>query len=263
MIVGHLVMAEHEETQKLLEAIKSLDPWFYPVVIGGILVAPGLGSTVSTMRQSQRTLYREHLIVEEALHRIDVTGARVLDLACNMGYWSYRYAVHGAASVMGVEGRKQFIDQARLFWAHCDALPAKRVKIINGNVLDNTTWLMLGQSAPFDVCLCCGLLYHLPDYRDFLDLVVEVTKVKALVIDTRVTAGREKPRKEPSGIHFNSLDDAPKIAVTPNCGRLVTHLRSLGYEVEVLRPRFFMPESTKAVDNYVNGNRVTIVCWKK
>jgi hypothetical protein len=78
-----------------------------------------------------------------------------------------------------------------------------------------------------------------------------------------VTNGKEKQRKEPSGIHFNSLDDAPKMAVTPNRKRLVAHLISLGYEVEVLRPRFFMPESTKAVDNYVNGNRVTIVCWKK
>lgn len=261
--MDHLVMAEHAKTQELLKVIRSLDPWFYPVVIDGILVAPGRGSTVSTMRQSQRTLYREHMIVEEALRRIDVAGARVLDLACNMGYWSYRYAVHGAVSVMGIEGRKKFIEQAKLFWQHCSLLPARRVKIINGNVLDDGTWRLLGQNAPFDVCLCCGLLYHLPDYRWFLDTMVKVSRAKSLVIDTRVTNGKEKQRKEPSGIHFNSLDDAPKMAVTPNRKRLVAHLISLGYEVEVLRPRFFMPESTKAVDNYVNGNRVTIVCWKK
>jgi 2-polyprenyl-3-methyl-5-hydroxy-6-metoxy-1,4-benzoquinol methylase len=231
------------------------------VEIDGILVAPGRGSTVSTMRQSQRTLYRKHLIVDAALRHFSVEGARVLDLACNMGYWSYQYMLRGARVVYGIEGRQQFVDQATLFWDYCDQL-LSTAKISCGSVLDDSTMELIGTTAPYDVCLCCGLLYHLEDYRTFLSRVVAAAQPDVMVIDTRVTEGSELAHDEPTGIYFNSLDTAPKRAVTPNLSKLLKHLKSLGYATYRLQPKFFMPESTKAVDDYIRGNRVTIVAQK-
>lgn len=260
----HIVHLRHVKTDELLAKIDALNPWYYPVPIDGVLVMPGLGSTDHTppMRLSQRTLYRQHLIVDEVAQRIDIKGAKVLDVACNMGYWSWQYVRRGASRIMGIEGRKLFVDQANLFWTHADPQPANGYKLIHGSVLDDSCWQMLGQAAPYDICLCCGLLYHLEDYRSFLDLLTKVSRAKTIVIDTRVTTGREKIHNEPTGIYFNSLDDAPKQAITPNRDALISHMQSLGYGVELMRPKFLMPESTKPVDDYVRGNRVTLVCTK-
>lgn len=258
----HLTFLTHGKTDELLKQIDALNPWYYPVTIDGVLVVPGIGSTERTpaMRLSQRTLYRQHLIVDEVAQRVDIKGAKVLDVACNMGYWSWQYVRRGASRIVGIEGRQLFIDQAKLFWKHADPTPEYGFQFTHGSVLNDECWQFAGQVAPFDVCLCCGLLYHLEDYRSFLELLTKVTRARTIVIDTRVTKTNEKPHDEPSGIYFNSLDDAPKRAVTPNAANLCRHMKKLGYEIEILHPRFLMPESTKSVDDYVKGNRITLLC---
>lgn len=263
--MNHIVQLRHMKTDELIKKINTLNPWYYPVTIDGVLVMPGIGSTGHTpaMRLSQRTLYRKHLIVDEvAMRHVEITNAKILDVACNMGYWSWQYVLRGAQQVTGIEGRKLFVDQAKLFWAHCKPAPTGGFKFVHGSVLDPVCWQQLGQSAPYDICLCCGLLYHLEDYRAFLELLSRTARARTIVIDTRVAEGREKPHDEPSGIYFNSLDDAPKRAVTPSFAGLISHMRQLGYDTSTLHPRFLMPESTKSVDDYISGNRVTLLCTK-
>lgn len=260
--MDHLVQTRHAGTETLLARINTLNPWYYPVPINGVLVTPGIGSTSHTppLRLSQRTLYRKHLIVNEVAHRVEISGARVFDIACNMGYWSWQYAKLGARRIKGVEGRKLFVDQAEFFWKH-NGMKCQHHFML-GDVLDEHVWNSAAHPYEYDICLCCGLLYHLRDYRAFLSRLVETLGNTTLVIDTRVTTKREQEHHEPYGIYFNSLDGAAKTAVTPNVALLLKHLKHLGYSTEVLQPQFLMPEATKAVDNYVRGNRVTILCRK-
>jgi SAM-dependent methyltransferase len=82
-------------------------------------------------------------------------GKRILDIACNAGFWSTQCALLGA-NVVGFDARPELIEQANL------------VKDIVG--LDNVEFRLLdfGAMTPatlgqFDVVLNLGILYHLPD----------------------------------------------------------------------------------------------------
>src|SRR5262249_43821504 len=83
-------------------------------------------------------------------------GKRVLDIACNSGFWSIQCALLGA-EVVGFDARDVLIEQANL------------LKSIVG--LDNVSfrqldfWSMSPESlgGVFDIVLNLGILYHLPD----------------------------------------------------------------------------------------------------
>lgn len=104
----------------------------------------------------------------------DLTGVRVLDLACRTG--AFAAAFHEAgADVIGVEGRQENLDMAH---------PGPRY--VPGDVRD---LLGLIDGERFDVTLCLGILYHL-DAIDAVRLLEDMRTATDgfAVIDTHVGA---------------------------------------------------------------------------
>lgn len=91
-------------------------------------------------------------------------GKRVLDLACGEGGHSISFAQHGA-SVIGIEGRKLYVERAR-FAAEVLAVP--NVEFVRGDVrkLDRS----LGS---FDIVIFSGILHHL-GVEDFDEMVEQL-----------------------------------------------------------------------------------------
>lgn len=105
-------------------------------------------------------------------------GKRVLDIACNSGFWSLQCALLGA-QVVGFDARSELIEQANL------------VKSIVG--IDNVEfrvldfWDMNPQSldGTFDIVLNLGILYHLPKPLEALELTRAMAKDRIL-LDTGI-----------------------------------------------------------------------------
>ena len=105
---------------------------------------------------------------------------RVLDIACNSGFWSIQCALLGAAQVIGFDARDELIEQADL------------VKSIVG--LDNVEYRVLDfwemnnktLNGPFDVVLNLGILYHLPKPLEALELTKSVAS-DTILLDTTVS----------------------------------------------------------------------------
>jgi SAM-dependent methyltransferase len=105
-------------------------------------------------------------------------GKRVLDIACNSGFWSIQCALLGA-EVVGFDARPELIGQANLL---------KRIAGIDNvefRVLD--FWEMSPEAlgGEFDVVLNLGFLYHVPKPVEAL----ERTKIMArrhILLDTAV-----------------------------------------------------------------------------
>jgi SAM-dependent methyltransferase len=131
----------------LVEKIKALHPWFYPVTLGNLQVAPGVGSPNSPAFLTNRIACRTTLLVDEVARRFDLRGKSILELACNCGYWSARYAERGAARVVGIEGREQYVRQAELYWSANRFLPADRVTFLHGNIASASDWPRSASSA--------------------------------------------------------------------------------------------------------------------
>jgi SAM-dependent methyltransferase len=88
-------------------------------------------------------------------------GKRVLDIACNSGFWSIQCALLGA-EVVGFDARAILIEQANLIKSIAG------VENVSFQQLD--FWSMSPQTlgGTFDVVLNLGLLYHLPEPLEVL-----------------------------------------------------------------------------------------------
>jgi 2-polyprenyl-3-methyl-5-hydroxy-6-metoxy-1,4-benzoquinol methylase len=107
-------------------------------------------------------------------------GKRVLDIACNSGFWSVQCALLGA-EVVGIDVRPELIQQANLVKS---IVGAPNVEF---EVLD--FWDMSPQrlGGKFDVVLNLGILYHLPDPLQALRLTRSMA-LGHILLDTAVYA---------------------------------------------------------------------------
>ncbi|HEX2095159.1 MAG TPA: methyltransferase domain-containing protein [Longimicrobiaceae bacterium] len=105
-------------------------------------------------------------------------GKRILDIACNSGFWSIQCALLGA-EVVGFDARPELIEQANL------------VKSVTG--VDNVEFRVLdfGRMSPetlggkFDVVLNLGFLYHVPQPLEALERTRAMAREHVL-LDTAV-----------------------------------------------------------------------------
>lgn len=255
--------AEHDaaiDIDTIAERAAGLHPWFYPVKLDEIDIPAGVGTDWSATKLANRIACRQSLIVGAVAERYDLRGKRVLELASNCGYWSARYAEHGAAYVLGIEGRQHFVDQANLYWQTNRFLDGGRWRFERGDLTDDATWSTVKQQGKFDITVCAGLLYHLADYRAVVRRAAELTD-DALVIDTRVTGDDEAIVAEPGDLTFNALPDRLD-KVTPNLSRLIEFVEQLGFEVEQLQPSFGAVPGLQNVDDYSAGRRVTLLAMR-
>jgi 2-polyprenyl-3-methyl-5-hydroxy-6-metoxy-1,4-benzoquinol methylase len=249
------------EKTLIVDAIRQLDPWFFPIEIDGVKVIPGFGSHVPSIVLENSTLCRISLLVDEVAKRFDLRGKSVLELACNCGFWSAKYAGLGATHVVGVEGRERYIEQAKLYWGSNNFLPRESWEFINGNVADIGVWDGLRAKGPFDLVLCAGILYHVKNYEQILSWAAGVTR-SVLVVDTRVQDGTEEVIIEPGELHFNSIEET-RTKVVPNRAKIIGFISSLGFETEVLPVCFPSGPGVNSNDDYSLGHRVTIYAERK
>jgi len=247
------------------EKIKQLNPWFYEVNICGNYTTPGLyplkrrllnnKGLVDTEYLINRQICRSQLLLDEVIKRYDFTDKSLLDLGCNCCYWTSRYLVEGASSLVGVDGRERFIQQADLLLS-CLGL-REQSRLIRKNV-EEVNFSML-PFTPFDFVLCSGILYHIKDYENLLKRISKVNK-DCLVIDTRVMP-QDTQFKEPRDLYFNAIEET-RDKLTPSRDKLLKLLNTLGYDYEILTPTFKTVKGVEGSDNYNIGCRICIFCRK-
>lgn len=105
-------------------------------------------------------------------------GKRVLDVACNSGFWSIQCALRGA-EVVGFDARPELIEQARLL---------KRITGADGaefRVLDFRQMSPEALGGGFDVVLNLGFLYHVPEPVEALGRTKTMAR-EHILLDTAV-----------------------------------------------------------------------------
>jgi 2-polyprenyl-3-methyl-5-hydroxy-6-metoxy-1,4-benzoquinol methylase len=121
-----------------------------------------------------------------------VRDKRVLDLFCANGAFSFEAALAGAREVIGLEFSEERTDCARFISstlagkADC-AVP----RFVSGDVYE----LNRSFSEPFDVVLCLGGLYHIPDPPYVLTQIRSLTAGALIVQTSSVLPGRQNNAK--------------------------------------------------------------------
>lgn len=103
-------------------------------------------------------------------------GKRVLDIACNSGFWSIQCALLGA-EVIGIDARPELVEQANLIKAITG--------ITNADFRVFDFWRITPEElgGHFDVVLNLGLLYHLSEPLAALRLTQSMTR-DTILLDT-------------------------------------------------------------------------------
>lgn len=103
---------------------------------------------------------------------IDFTGKSVLDVGCNAGFFSFVAADRGARDIVALDYNEGYVEQAKF----CNEVRGDNIDFRVGNVHDIGS---LGRK--FDITLCIGLLYHVPDIMGAITRIGQVTKELAIV----------------------------------------------------------------------------------
>lgn len=190
-------------------------------------------------------------------------GRSVVDVASHDGRWSYAALEAGATRVIGIEGRRRLVENAKRTLA-AKGVPESRYRMIAGDVHSR----ILGPDVVGDVVMCLGFLYHTARYVELM-AGIRSTGAEYVIIDTRVLPNEERPivelrteRTAGQALAIRdrfALDDRV-ISGVPSEAAVVLMLEAAGYDVDhrtdwtallARHPR------ARAVRQYARGRRVT------
>jgi tRNA (mo5U34)-methyltransferase len=174
---------------------------------------PGLDTDVSG-RQLQR--FRHFMPYLGSLE-----GKRVLDIACNSGFWSIQCALMGA-DVVGFDARPELIAQANLLKR---ITGAERAQF---RVLDFREMSPEALGGTFDVVLNLGFLYHVAEPIAALERTKRMAR-KQILLDTAVHPSDEFAMhlkwEEPSDIRMAAEEGMVALPTKPAVELMLRHLR--------------------------------------
>ena len=110
--------------------------------------------------------------------RTDLSGASVLDVGCNAGYFAIEAKRRGAWRVVGIESVGDFLRQAEL---------CRDVLGLDIEYLSMDAHALRDLRARFDLVLFTGILYHLKDPLHVIEAVGECC-ADAVIVETEVLA---------------------------------------------------------------------------
>lgn len=192
-----------------------------------------------------------------------IEGARVLDIASHDGRWSFAALKHGAASVVGIEGRPELVQHAEEAMTEYGVEPS-RYRFVAGDIFST----LAEEPVEVDTVLCLGFFYHTLRWNELLTRINQC-RPKHLVIDTAVTGGKGpmvKLKVEDVSEQRNAITDefthgAAVVSGKPNVRALRTLVEAFGYELERLSDWTALvrdnPEGATKVRDYARGYRVT------
>jgi SAM-dependent methyltransferase len=174
-------------------------------------------------------------------------GKRVLDIACNSGFWSIQCALLGAREVVGFDARQELVDQANLI--------KRIVGVKNAHFRLHDLWNMTPESlgGTFDVVLILGILYHVSKPVEALGLTKAMSR-DIVLLDTSVFAARAPlihlRWEEPDDILSASASGVSMVPSRQSVEMILRHHRYREWTEIPLRTRD-MP------DDYLRGNRAS------
>ena len=217
------------DREALARRIDELGEWFHNLDLYGVPTAPNhfLGDFPN--------LKWRHIA---AAIPQDLSGATVLDIGCNGGFYSIEMKKRGAGRVLGIDVDDRYLNQAR-FAAETLGLEIEFEK--------RSVYEVDQISGQFDYVLFMGVFYHLRYPLFALDKVVK--KVGGKLLFQTMIRGSEQARAWEKNYHFwnkevftnldfpcmyfveNSYANDPTNWWLPNRGAAEGMLRSSGLEI--------------------------------
>jgi tRNA (mo5U34)-methyltransferase len=236
-----------ESAENVQREIVRLQPWTYHVDTGQASTL-GLGTYNSGTITFHR--FRAGLIAQTVAKMLgdQLSNTSILDLGCNCGFFTLEMAALGAKRALGLDFRKENLDQAEMLkWA----FGVERADFQSANVKD-----MASEGESFDVVLNLGLMYHLTTPYEVLKSCFDLTR-KFCVVDTLTH------KENFSGYHIRMANIASPIEgdvsfeLQPTYRGIIDTMKAVGFKeiVEIAAP-------ADGVELYGGGDRRCFIGFK-
>jgi tRNA (mo5U34)-methyltransferase len=226
-----------DETE-LRRRIALVPNWYHQIEVRPGLVTPGINNTADVLP----------LLALPA----DCSGLRVLDIGARDGYFSFEAERRGA-EVLAVD----YLPDTATGFRVAAGMLGSRVEFRQENIYN----LHPDKVGQFDIVLCLGLLYHLPDPMQALGILRALSR-QQLCLETYVI---DNALRLPDGSFLAMAEVAPVLAQLPlmqfYAGDSLNGdpTNYWGQNVECLRQ--MLVEANFIVDNHVlNHDRVVMNC---
>jgi 2-polyprenyl-3-methyl-5-hydroxy-6-metoxy-1,4-benzoquinol methylase len=161
-----------------LQAFDRFAEWHYPIEFEG---GPKLGVryTAPPFFPARRPFQRFAHFMPALCEAVGgLRGKRVLDVACNAGFWSFQCALLGAREVVGFDARPDLVEHAEL---------VRRIAGIRNVRFEQLDFWSMSPATlgTFDVVLSLGILYHLADPLAALERTAGMAS-QAMLLDTAI-----------------------------------------------------------------------------
>jgi tRNA (mo5U34)-methyltransferase len=164
--------------------VQQLGEWFHNIDLFGVSTAPNhfLGDFPSVKWRH----------IASALPQ-DLSGAEVLDIGCNGGFYSIEMKRRGARRVLGIDVDERYLNQARF---------ATRTLGIEVEFEKRSVYEVAAIDGQFDYVLFMGVFYHLryPIYA--LDQVVKKIRPEGRLVFQSMLRGASDVRQWADNYHF-------------------------------------------------------------
>src|SRR3954449_2589444 len=137
------MMPMRRSVQEIRKTVEALGPWFHNIELAGVETAPDhfLGNYPAVKWKR----FPGDLPA-------DLSGRSVLDIGCNVGFYSIEMKRRGAERVVGIDFDERYLAQARL---------AAEVSGLEIEFRQLSVYEVGRLHERFDVVLFMGVLYHL------------------------------------------------------------------------------------------------------
>ena len=183
--------------EKFIKEIYDLRPWYHDFKKLGVSTNfhPKkkfffFGPQVPQIRRSVHQQPRKESVIEpyikNALEKIEEkSNLRILDLFCADGYYGFlTQKLCPNASLVGVDLNEEDLHRCKVIASHLKLGEAKFVK--------DDVYHFIENSEPFDLVLCFGGLYHIPNPKQLLEGLKLIIK-HYLVVQTAITVEHDDP----------------------------------------------------------------------
>ncbi len=167
------------EAEELRRRIAAFPRWNYRFEFDDGVSTP-VGDRARVNRNEQRRAYFFERLLQ--LAGGSLRGRRVLDLGCGAGFWTLAALQADAEFVLGVDSKREYIEQAEL------VLAAKGIDTARYR-LQTADFLVDRPQGEFDTVLCLGVLDHVDRPVEVFEAIA-AAGADTIVIDTEVSRAR-------------------------------------------------------------------------
>lgn len=172
------------DREMLAREISELGDWFHNIDLYGVPTAPNhfLGDFPNVKWKH----------IEKAIPQ-DLSGASVLDIGCNGGFYSIQMKRRGAGRVLGIDVDERYLKQGRF---------AAKTLGLDIEFERRSVYEVAGLDEQFDFVIFMGVLYHLRYPLFALDNVIKKIAPGGTMLFQTMLRGSEETRAWEKNYHF-------------------------------------------------------------